>query len=47
MLYILYIKWMKLIAPKIKGLLLTLNQVVINQIKMEENSFIVIVQFVE
>ena len=47
MLYILYIKWMKLIASKIKGLLLALNQVVVNQIKMEENSFIVIVQFVE
>ena len=38
---------MNLIASKIKELLLALNQVVIKQTKMEENSFIVIVQFVE
>ena len=38
---------MNLIASKIKGLLLALNQVVIKQTKMEENSFIVIVQFLE
>ena len=33
---------MKHIALKIKELLLVLNQVVIKQIKMEENNFIVI-----
>ena len=38
---------MNLIASKIKELLLALNQVDIKQIKMEENSFIVIVLFVE
>ena len=38
---------MNLIASKTKELLLALNQVDIKQIKMEENSFIVIVQFVE
>ena len=38
---------MELIASKIKELLLVLNQVVIKQIKMEENNSIVIVQFVE
>ena len=38
---------MNLIASKIKELLLALNQVVIKLTKMEENSFIVIVQFVE
>ena len=38
---------MKHIASKIKELLLALNQVVIKQIKMEENNFIVIVLFVE
>ena len=38
---------MNLIASKIKELLLALNQVDIKLIKMEENSFIVIVLFVE
>ena len=38
---------MNLIASKIKELLLTLNQVDIKLTKMEENNFIVIVQFVE
>ena len=38
---------MKLIASKIKELLLELDQVVIKKIKIEENNFIVIVQFVE
>ena len=38
---------MNLIASKIKGLLLALNQVDIKLTKMEENSFIVIVLFVE
>ena len=38
---------MNLIASKIKELLLALNQVDIKLTKMEENSFIVIVQFVE
>ena len=38
---------MKLIASKIKELLLALNEVDIKQIKMEENSFIVIVLFVK
>ena len=38
---------MNRIASKIKELLLALNQVVIKLTKMEENSFIVIVLFVE
>ena len=38
---------MKLIASKIKELLLALNQVDIKKIKMEEISFIAIVQFVQ
>ena len=38
---------MNLIASKIKELHHVLNQVVIKLIKMEEDSFIVIVQFVE
>ena len=38
---------MNLIASKIKELLLELNQVDIKLTKMEENSFIVIVLFVE
>ena len=38
---------MNLIASKIKELHLVLNQVVIKPIKMDEDSFIVIVQFVE
>ena len=38
---------MNLISSKIKELLLALNQVDIKLTKMEENSFIVIVQFVE
>ena len=38
---------MNLIASKIKELHLVLNQVVIKQIKMEEDNFIVTVLFVE
>ena len=38
---------MNLISSKIKELLLALNQMDIKLTKMEENSFIVIVQFVE
>ena len=38
---------MNLIASKIKELRRVLNQVVIKQIKMEEDNFIVIVLFVE
>ena len=38
---------MNLIASKIKELHLVLNRVVIKPIKMDEDSFIVIVQFVE
>ena len=38
---------MNLNASKIKKLHLVLNQVVIKLIKMDEDSFIVIVQFVE
>ena len=38
---------MNLIASKIKELLPVLNQVVIKQIKMVEDSFIVLVLFVE
>ena len=38
---------MNLIASKIKELLLALNQVVIKQAKVEENNFIVTVQFVK
>ena len=38
---------MNLIASKIKELRLALNQVVTKQIKMEDDSFIVIVLFVE
>ena len=38
---------MNLIASKIKELHHVLNQVVIKPIKMEEDSFIVIVQYVE
>ena len=38
---------MNLIASNIKELLLALNEVDIKQIKMEENSFIVIVLFAE
>ena len=37
---------MNLIASKIKELLLVSNQVVIKPIKMDEDSFIVLVQFV-
>ena len=38
---------MNLIASKINELHLVLNQVVIKPIKMDEGSFIVLVQFVE
>ena len=38
---------MNLIASKIKELHLVLNRVVIKSIKMEEDSFIVLVQFDE
>ena len=38
---------MNLIASKIKKLHLVLNQVVIKPMKMDEDSFIVLVQFVE
>ena len=38
---------MNLIASKIKELRLVLNRVVIKPIKMDEDSFIVLVQFVE
>ena len=38
---------MNLIASKIKELHHALNQVVIKPLKMDENSFIVIVQYVE
>ena len=38
---------MNLIASKIKELRLVLNQVVTKQIKIEDDSFIVIVLFVE